>query len=1105
MRLTAIMLLAAVLQVSAHTEAQTVTYSGKSVELQKIFSAIKEQTGYLFFYRKEDLQGAKTVSVELKAVPLQQALEIILSGQPLNFSIKGNTVFVTRKEEVSKPEVNVAASERTVKATGTVYNEAGQPLSGANVIIKQTGKGTLTNVKGEFSLASVPVNSLLVISYVGYKNQQVVVKEDAPIQIRLAIAVNELDVQVVQAYGTTSKRLTTSDIAVVTASEIEKQPVMNPLLALQGKVAGLDVTQTSGYTSAPIKVELRGRSAIGDFISDPLYIIDGVPLTVLEIGNTSGYQSGSSGFLQSGYGGPANGQSPFFSINPSDIESISVLKDADATAIYGSRGANGVILITTKKGKPGKAQFDLHVEEGITKVTRFWKMMNTQQYLQMRRQALKNDGIAPSMGNGDYDLLQFDTTRYTDWQKALFGSTGKRIDVQAGLSGGDAKNSFRIGAGYNRTTDIQTVSGADQRLSLSFNLSHRSLDQRFTISLSSGYSNATSNILNLPGAITLPPNAPTIFDSVGNLNYEGWGGNNATARQNFPFGNLKQPYESQTNFLNNSLSLEFQPVKGLKLNTNLGYNYAQANDKYYNLIASQDPLTQPTGSNNFGFNNNKNWVVEQQATYDVILGKGKLSVLAGASLQQTNTEGTLITGEGYKTDDYIKSIANAPKQRANSLYGEYRYAAVFGRATYNLENKYILNINARRDGSSRFGANNQFGNFGSIGAAWVFSEENWFKDKISVISFAKLGGSYGTTGSDAVGEYQYLTRWSANNTSRTPYDGYQPSVPQQHANPFYRWQVNKKLEVSLNLGILKDKINLNTAFYRNRCGNQLVSFPTPVFSGFGNVTANSPALVENSGWEFTLTAKIIETKNTSLSINWNTSLNKNRLLSYPNISQSPYAKTLEVGKPLNLAHLFHYTGVNPQTGLYSFEDRDHDGQIIYNPNRYYPSQGDDTYVYDLSPKFLGGVGINFTYKNLSVSTFFNIKKQIGKNAYTSASVPGTIGNQAEEILGKQWQQVGDIATYAKFTTQPTQEGQWFSTFSDGAYTDASFIRLSNLAVSFNLSSSYLRKAGMQGCSIFVHANNLFVITKYKGIDPETQSLGSLPPSKAVTGGINFNF
>jgi len=1104
MKLTTLFLVALYLHLGATGFGQKVTISGKNLPLEKVFTMIKKQTGYVFFYDYNIFQETKPVTLNLKEADIEDAMRVCLWGQDLDFNITNKTISVVKKER----RINLISAdpEKTIKASGTIFNESGQPLSAATVTVKETKRGTLTNVKGQFEISAVPVNAVLTITCIGYASRQVKVNSEELIVVYLPIAVNELDKAVVQAYGTTSQRLATGNIAKVTASEIERQPVMNPLIALQGKVAGLDVNQTSGFASAPIKVELRGRKSIGidpshTFPSDPLYIIDGVPLTVLEVGGSSSYDDGSTGFIQNqnGFNGPASGQSPFFSINPADIESIEVLKDADATSIYGSRGANGVILITTKKGKIGKTKFSLHTQQGVSKVSRFVNLLNTQQYIEMRREAFENNGINPNAKNA-YDLLSWDTLRYTNWQKMLYGKTGKTVDLQGDISGGDAHTTFRVGVDYNKTQNIQTVSGSDQRASISVNLTNHSTNQKFTISFSSAFSFAQSNMVYQPGNITLAPNAPGIYDSVGKLNFAGWGGsnNNINGRKTFPFGTLEQQYIAKTNFLNSSLSFSYQPIKGLNLTASFGYNNAQANQQNYIPISSQDPIFNPTGKLNLGFNSNKNWIIEPQLTYERWLSKGKLSILLGNTLQYNSTDGLYVNGDGYTNDALIKTITNAPVQYNTDSYGQYKYAGVFSRLNYNWSNKYIINLSARRDGSSKFGVDRQFGNFASIGAAWILSEETWFKS-LSFITFAKLRGSYGSTGSDAVGDYQYLTRWSSSGT--IPYNGISQLVPIQHANPNFQWQSNKQIEAAVDLDFFKDIVHLSVAYYRNRIGNQLISFPIPAYTGFSSVTANSPALVQNEGWEFTTRFKIIESKNFKWALNFNTAFNNNKLVDYPNFSLSPFVGQLIIGKPLNIRRLLHYTGVDSQSGEYAFYDKDHDGQITYD---YTGTKPDDSYIYNLNPKFFGGLGTDFNYKSLSISLYFAFKKQIGRNSVYQGDIPGKLKNQPVDVLAR-WQKPGDISSIARFTTAAATSDNNYKTISDGSYTDASYIRLSNVSLSYTLPPYYLNKIGLQGLSLFIHVNNIFVLTKYKGVDPETQNFGGLPPTKTVVGGIAMSF
>jgi TonB-linked SusC/RagA family outer membrane protein len=1102
MKMMAILILAALLQVSAKGYSQQVTLYGKNLSMEKVFEEIRRQTGYEFLYNSAMMEKASKIDIDVKDVPLVEALDVCFKYQPFSYEVIDKTIVVRRKLEI-KSETPLPSGD----ITGRVTNEQGEPLENANIVIKRTKKGAITNANGEFTLKDIRSEDEITISYIGYQNETIKkIGNRKQFVIYLKVATNELDKAVVQAYGKTSQRYATGDIGRVTAEEIERQPLMNPLLALQGKVAGLDVNETNGYASAPIKVELRGRATINNiFTSDPLYVIDGVPLTVNEVSGLSNYQSGSVGFAQI-ITGPAGGQSPFFSVNPADIESIEVLKDADATAIYGSRGANGVILVTTKKGKAGRTKFDLNVNEGINRVDRYWNMMNTTQYLAMRREAFYNSGTAPSP-LADFDVNgTWDTTNYTNWQKSLYGGLGKNNNVQASLSGGDSRTTFRISAGYSKSTGITTISGSDQRGSLSVALNHSSLNHKLTISSNNIFSYAQSNLIQLPGNVLMAPDAPSIYDSLGNLNWKGWGGKNQNpnAELAYPFGSLKQTYVAKTSFLNSSISVNYEIVAGIRASINFGYGLSNQNQVNVLPIAAQDPLTNPVGSLFLGYNQNLNWIVEPQITYNTQISKGKFSILVGASSNQNNTESLFVGGDNYNSDLLINNISSAGSTRSSDYYAQYRYFGIYSRALYNWENKYLLNLNVRRDGSSRFGPNKQFGNFGSIGGAWIISEEDWFKrNLVGAISYLKLRGSYGTTGSDAVPNYSYLSQYSSNG-NLLPYNNQSALLPIIDPNPNFRWQSNRKLEGALDLGLLKDRINLQIAWYRDRCGNQLVSFPTPNFTGFANVIENSPALVQNMGWEFSFSANLVKTKKFSWSVNFNTSFNSNKLVAYPDFDQSPYTQTLKIGQPLNMQYAVHYIGVDPQTGQYSFLDKNHDGHIISDPGR----PDDDSYIINLTPKFFGGLGMDFTYAGFNLNLFFNIKDQLGKNGYSNfATPPGNVNmNEPVEIIGKEWQFPGNkTASLEEFTASPYGTPHYIFTGSDGVFTDASYIRLSNLSISYSLPSQFLKKAGLQGCNIFFHTNDLFILTKYKGLDPETQNFGGLPPTKTIVGGINFNF
>jgi len=1095
MKLTAILLLTACLQVSAIGYTQSITLNMQNAPLEEVVKEIKRQTKFNFFYERHLFQNAKPVTVSVSNKSLDETLELCFSGQQFEYKIVKNTVFVKRREAESKEHVEVPRIGNGV-INGKVITKEGEPLVSANVMNKRTGKGTTTDAKGIFTLNDVDLNDILIISYTGFSARSIKVSEFISLTLVMEPAINSLDKVQVQAYGTTTKRFATGNIATVTSTEIQKQPVINVLQVLQGQVPGAVIANTSGYASGNVKVEIRGRNTInGTMSSDPLYIIDGVPLTILDISNTSNYGNGMPGVTQSGFSGPAGSQSPFFGINPSDIESVEVLKDADATAIYGSRAANGVILITTKKGKPGKSKLEVNFYQGMSKLTRKYSLLNTQQYIEMRKEALANDGLPLDVSNAP-DIVKWDSTQYTDWQDYVWGSIGKTSHADVNLYGGSQQTNFRLGSGYHYQRDITAISGGNKRGSLSFNINHKSQNQRLAMSFGCNYSYSKSDLIDQPGVNLIIPNAPPVFDDFGNLNYSGW----QPLDQNFPFVQLLQPYKSETHFLNSSLSLKYEILKGLSLKADFGYNNSINNQSLTQPLSSQNPRFNRVASLNKGYSFFRNIIFEPQIEYKRFVGKGIVNVLVGGSIQKNITTGVNQLGVGYNSDALLGSISNAQTKVTGEFNGQYRYNAGFTRVNYTLLNRYIVNANFRRDGSSKFGPGRQFGNFGSVGAAWLFGEERMIKNSLSFLSFGKLRGSYGITGGDQIADYSYLTQWTF---SQYLYNGSAPLTPTKHTDSLLQWQVNKKLELGLVLGFLADRINLEVSWYRNRCDNQLVSFPTPATSGFTFVISNSPANVENSGWEFVLNSKIFNGTSFNWDSKFNISFNRNKLLSYPNISQSPYAGSLVVGQSLNVQKVLRYTGVDPQTGLYTFQDRDENDQTNVDVTG---KTADDRYLVNTSPKFDGGFLNTFSYKNWELSVLFYFKKQVGRNAYSVLDVPGNITNQPVEVFNNTWRKPGDISTFAKFTTNPADISyQNFYRYSDGTLTDASFIRLRNLSFSYTLPNSLIKRMGMGVCRVFAQGENLFVITNYKGTDPEIQNFSRLPLAKIMTVGISLNF
>ncbi|MHA4809058.1 SusC/RagA family TonB-linked outer membrane protein [Flavitalea flava] len=650
MRLTFLVVLGAAMHVSASGIAQKITLHERNASLRNVLTELQRQSHYDFIYTNEQLALSKAVNLNVQSADLQDVLNQLFSDQPLTYMIDDNSIIIRDKPVGKAPPINAKPPEGPPgsKVIGIVLDEKGNPIAGASVQAKHSNAGSSTDKNGYFMLKEVSEKDTLIVSFIGYRTRSVPVSNNIMLTIKMEEATDALDEVIIQGYGHTTQRLTTANIGRVTSSEIGKQPVTDPLLAIEGRIAGVVVTPQSGYEAGPVKVEIRGRNSLNSsFTSDPLYVIDGVPLTILDVAGTVRNDLSTSnisrGLDQTGLS-ISLGQSPMYNINPADIESIDVLKDADATAIYGSRGANGVILITTKKGKPGTNVFDLQVAEGISFNTRAWPLLKTPQYLEMRRQAFRNDGVVPTVLNAP-DLFLWDTTRYVDWQKAAYGGVGQNLHLTSSVSGGTAQTTFRVGAGYDRVTDITRVAGANQRATVSININNTSSNKRFQTAISANYAYSILNQVRMDGQASLPPNAPPPYDSSGKLNFREWD----QAGVQLPFTALLQPYNSRTNAISTNLSLSYLILKNLKAAVSFGYNNNQAYQSRLTPIASQDPysLIKPTGINNYGNSRSNNWIIEPQLTYSTFSGRHKFDFLAGATAQSNVTDGLLVTGSGY--------------------------------------------------------------------------------------------------------------------------------------------------------------------------------------------------------------------------------------------------------------------------------------------------------------------------------------------------------------------------------------------------------------------------------------------------------------------------
>jgi len=987
--------------------------------------------------------------------------------------------------------------------TGKIITENDQPIAGATVTVlrptvnskQQTVNDSLpssvishpssvpiyhisSDPSGAFSLSNLHLGDTVLFTAVGFEPQSLVFDQSYTLHPQVTVVlrrkVSALDEVQVIAYGTTTRRLSTGSISRVTAEEIRRQPVSNPIMAMQGLVPGLFITQSSGLPGANVLVQLRGLASLKQG-TGPLFIVDGVPLML----NTGGLGQINAAV-----------NNIFNTINPADIESIEILKDADATAIYGSQGANGVVLITTKKGRRGKTLADLSYTTGWGRPSRLVPLLNTKEYLAMRREAFRNDGVTPTAANAA-DLLVWDTTAYTNWQRELVGGTARTQNIQLSLAGGGTYTGFNLGAAYYTESTVFPAAQPYRRGTARMALNHGSTNGKFQLTVSTNYTadGKTLPVSDLVAYTFLPPNAPSLLDGTGALVW--------TAGIDNPFAYQKRKYSSNNTAIGASAAIQYNILQNLLLKASLGYNSTQLSEEATIPMTAQRPSATTTGTAVWATAKAQSWVAEPYFEYRLDKGAHRLVLLGGASWQERTAASSQLSGTGYTADDLLGVPAAAASLTVENSSSLYRYTALFGRATYSFNNRYIVNAGIRRDGSSRFGDDSRFATFTSLGAAWIFASEN-LAGKRSWLSFGKLRASWGITGNDQIGDYQYLDAW----TSATAY-GYAGSpagvLPARLYNPSYQWEKVAKAETALDMGFFKNRLLLSVAAYRTRSSSQLVSYKLPVATGFASILKNLDALIENSGLEGELSARIIQTKTLAWQVGANISLQRNRLLAYPGLETSSDRLNFSIGQPLRVLFAYRYTGINPTTGIYTFEDLDRNGSF---------SSSDLQVVGAPMQHWFGNFSSKLSWRSLELSFLWYYVSQTGRSYLSTLTVPpGALSSQPQWVQHR-WNTPGAAAEVQKFTAGTASDAYkaWNLYRSSSAVLgDASYLRLRNLQVAWELPAVWQKRLHTTAVRLYLQGQNLVTITSYRGADPENQSLTSLPPLRMVAAGIQLTF
>jgi len=1133
MKLTILLMFSILMQVSATSFGQKVTLTAQNVNLTTVLTQIKQQTGYDFAITGNAAERANPVTINVKNKELTEVLQQIFEGQPLDYRIEDNSVEVFLKA----PTFLENLKDRTTKLFGLsahihgkVIDSTGQSLPGAVVSLNSKEAASsyfsTTNSKGEFDFPDIPQeNYTLSVTYVGYSKLERYIhidSRDMSFIFLLHSSSSSLDEIQVIAYGSESKRFSVGSYTTVSAEAIEKQPVTNPLLALEGQAPGLNVTAMNGVPGSTTLVQIRGQNTLATNslsqkpYDQPLFIIDGVPsatqnVNISQLGNLAVASSGFSGGISQ-----ATGLSPFNDINPNDIESITILKDADATSIYGSQGANGVVLITTKKGKPGKTTFDINLNSQFNEVAKPIQLLNTQQYLQVRKDAFAADGATPSSDPTDPnyapDLTIYDQSKYTNWQKIIQGNSTNNTDLHASLSGGSVNNTFFVSTGYTRSDYNYPGSFADQRYTLHSAFTNTSADKRFTLVLITDYAYDQNNSAGFGGSpdVVLPPNSPDMVDGNGNLiwNYKGVDLNT----DNF-YASLLRPSDLSSFNFNSGLNLSYQIIQGLKISVNMGYSRNTGTEHSIDPLSSQDPSQYGNTSNAaFATTSAQTINVEPQINYEKNIGQGTLTALIGGTYKKNTTDDSQTGAYGYSNDNFLNSINGAANVYPYDNANIFKYVAIRSRLKYVYDQKYILEVTGTRDGSSNFGPGRQFGDFGSAAAGWIFSGENVFKKALPFFSYGKLTASYGTTGSDASKAYQYQALYQTFATyDASNFQGIRQAYPYNLFNPDFSWATKKSLNLSLDFGLFNNRLLLNATYYRDREGDQLVDYPLSAQAGFPTVFENEDATIQNKGWEFSATSTNIKTKDFTWTSNFNISLNRNKLLAFPNLATSSYAQQYVIGQPTSVIFGYRYKDVNPTTG--QFEYYAANGKVTSNPNYGTAATGGDMVIIgNRETNYTGGFGNTFTYKKFSFYVFCQFSSGDEPNALSAlynGALPGGEVNLPTYVLGKYWTTPGQNATLQRLSSSYNSaysQPAYDFTQSSGALSNDTYLRVKTAALSYALPEAWLKKVHISNGSIYVNAQNLITITNYKFGDPEQPGdYSSFPLQRIVALGLNLKF
>lgn len=1117
MKLVTLLLMATLSQVTAIGYSQKISLDKRNVSIETAFKAIESQTDYLFLYDKLDLPTSSLVSVRIKDATIDQTLNQLFQNLPLSYKIFKKNIVIKKEEKIKLESVITPAEKPSFlqALTGKVIDEKGEGLPGVNIVIKGTSKGATTNTSGEYQIDITDKGTILVFSFVGYLTQELEVGSRTTLDVTLKVDDKALEEVVVVGYGTQRKSDLTGAISSIKAEDLKKLPTTSFDQAIQGRAAGVQVTQASSAPGGRVSIRIRGGNSLSSG-NEPLYVIDGYPITA---GGTAG--------------GNGAGQNPLASINPSDIASMEILKDASATAIYGSRGANGVVLVTTKRGKAGKTSVTYDGYYGVQKVIKKLDMMNAREFATLVNEARVNDGVATPVFPNPADLYNFPDPATmgegVDYQNEIFRSAAIQNHT-INISGGNDNTKIAVSGSYFDQKGV--LIGSDfKRASIRANIDTKlSKNIMFSTNLttskvwgnngrSEGDGGGNANTVN--AALIMPPTVP-IFQKDGTYTRLNPTPGGSTVHNPVPIVLFNKDFQNVDRVMG-TMAFTWNIITDLSLRVSVGTDMSNASRETY------EPRETVNGYNANGRAGQANrrsmsYLNENILTYNKEINKHLFNVVAGYTRQMDRDQQFSASSSNFLTDLYEadKLDAGAVFTSPISWKNQSQLVSYLGRVNYTYNNKYLLSLTGRSDGSSKFGANNKWAFFPSVAVGYKLSEES-FIQSIDAISNLKVRASYGKTGNQNILNYQSLARLNVYNydLSGALVSGL---APNNIANPDLRWETTATTDFGIDLDLFGNRLNFVADYYYKKTTDLLWNVSIPQTSGFSSIFRNIGSL-QNKGLELSIGGEIF-VKDFKWSSNANWSMNRNKVLEIPGYTPSTQNEIsghlkingswLEPGLPVGVWNLLQYDGVfqnqqqfdagprsaaNDKLGDARFIDKNGNGSINLAEDR--------MIVGDPNPDFIYGWSNNFSYKGFDLSVYMQgtFGNDILNVQRAESNVSGPWGNQRKEIVDR-WTPTNTTSNIprARVTVNPLLlQSSWL-------IEDGSFLRVKTASLGYTFKPS----KGINSCRVYVTGQNLLTFTKYSGFDPEVNSPGNsnlqlgvdynaYPAARTFLVGVNVGF